>query len=96
MADQTNRTSTAGEDPAGKWEELIDEWVDCTKATLDRAAVRARESVQRARAGRYGLGEWLDDVRWFWSSAAEDASHAMGTAQDTTAGRARTDPGGRR
>jgi hypothetical protein len=96
MADETTQPRPPGEDPAGKWEELIDEWVDCTKATLDRAAVRARDNVKLARQGKYGLGAWLDDVQWFWSSVADDASHVVGTARGTTAGRAPTEPGGRR
>lgn len=96
MADQTTQPNPPGEDPAGKWEELIDEWVDCTKATLDQAAARARDNVKLAREGKYGLGAWLDDVQWFLSRAAENASHVVGTGGDTAAGRAPTDPGGRR
>lgn len=95
MADDTTQ-STPGEDPAGKWEELIDEWVDCTKATLDQAAARARDNVKLARQGKYGLGAWLDDMQWLLSSVADNASHVAGTARDTTAGRAPTEPRGRR
>ena len=96
MSDETTQPTAPGEDPGGKWEELIDEWVDCTKATLDQAAVRARNNVKLARQGRYGLGAWLDDVQWFWSSAADNASHVVDTARDTTAGRSQAEPGGRR
>lgn len=95
MTDATTQSTPSGDDPAGKWEELIDEWVDCTKATLDRAAVRARDNVKLAREGRYGLGAWLDDVRWFWSSVAEDASHVVDTTRDTTANRSSPESGSR-
>ncbi len=95
MADETTQSSPPGEDPAGKWEELIDEWVDCAKGTLDRAAVRARDNVKLVRQGKYGLGAWLDDMQWLLSSMADDASHVVDTARGTTARRAPTEPGSR-
>lgn len=92
MADETAQPTATGDEPAGKWEELIDEWVDCTKATLDQAAIRARDNVKLARQGKYGLGAWLDDVQWFWSIAADNASHVVDTTRNTTAGRSPTEP----
>jgi hypothetical protein len=89
MPEDTTPPNEAGEDAVGKWEELVDEWTDCAKAALDRAAERARDNVKLARAGKYGLGAYLDDVRWFMASVAEDASHLADTVQDSTASRAR-------
>jgi hypothetical protein len=95
MAAEDIPPSAAGEEPPGKWEELIDDWTDCAKAAMDRTAERARDNVKLAREGRYGLGAWLSDVAWFWSSVAEDASHVVDRARTTTA-RPRSEPEGRR
>ena len=86
---------TGTEEEVGKWEELVDEWTDCAKAALDRAAERARYNVKLARAGKYGLGAWLDDVRWVLDSVTQDATRLADTVQDSTTSRARPGPEGR-
>jgi hypothetical protein len=83
MTTETTPPTAAGEDPPGKWEELIDEWTGCVKGAMDRAADRARDNVKLARAGKYGLGAWLEDVQWFWGEVAEEATQAAKTVQKT-------------
>jgi hypothetical protein len=96
MAAETPPSSAAGEEPPGKWEELLDAWTDCARATMDRATERARQNVRLAREGKYGLGAWLSDVAWFWSTVAEEASDVVNRTRDTTATRARPEQDGRR
>lgn len=101
MTDETDRPTSPGDEEAPaaasteKWEGLIAEWTDCAKATLDRFSERAEENVKLARDGRYGLGAWLDDVKWFWDGVGEDASHLAATVQDSSVRppRARTEGG---
>ena len=82
--DEGTRPNADDEEP-GRWEELVDDWTDCAKSAMDRAADRAKENVKLARAGRYGLGAWLDDMRWFWGEVADNTSHLVDTVRDTTA-----------
>lgn len=96
MATESTRPNATDDDEPGKWEELVDEWNDCAKAAMDRAADRAKDNVRLARAGRYGLGAWLDDMRWFWAEVAENTSHLVDTVRDTTTSAPRRDAGDQR
>ena len=68
-----------------KWEALVGELTECGHRTVDRVSDRFRENVKKARAGRYNLGAYLDDVKWFWDELAKETS-------DVVTGLKRRDP----
>ena len=86
-ASASGSTSPGDEDPragesAERWEALIDELTDCGHHVLDRTSDRFRRNVKLAREGRYNLGAWLDDVRWFWQGVAQDTSNLVEGLRD--------------
>ena len=91
-------TSTPGSNPPEeppKWEDLIQEWADGTKSTVDRYAERALLNIKRARRGEYGLGAWLDDVKWFWKGVADDVGDLVKSVEVPDETSPRTTGGGR-
>jgi hypothetical protein len=43
---------------------------------LDRLSARAAETTPKIRETGYNADQWVDDVKWFWENATNDAVRA--------------------
>lgn len=74
-------------------EENLDLLVRYTHQVIDRYADRARKNLAAARNREYGLADWLDDVRWFWSGVADDTTAFVDRVRGFTGGPGPGTPG---
>lgn len=82
---QTSGGQSSGQ-TAGGAEENLDLLVQYTHRVIDRYADRARHNLAAARNREYGLADWLDDVRWFWSGVADDTTAFVDRVRGFTTG----------
>lgn len=74
----------AAEETTEKWEALIGEVTECGHHALDRASERFCHNVNLARKGKYNLGAWLDDVKWFCEGVADETSKLVDGLKNRT------------
>lgn len=84
---------TGGGQAGGGAEENLDLLVRYTHQVIDRYADRARRNLGLARDREYGLADWLDDVRWFWSGVADDTTAFVDRVRGFTGGQGPGTPG---
>jgi hypothetical protein len=60
----------------------VDDMTECGHDVINRVSERAKRNGKLAQTQQYGLDEWLDDVKWFWQSAADVSKKCLESVRD--------------